>query len=201
MKNNIVIPLFILLMSGCASQKETHWADMSSNVGLNEETLRVQCEKIECSYDNLKGSVIAVAEAEENFDPLSLFSDTRKVPITVMEYRWESGTNKVRVGTSVITKQSELFKRAEIYVGREMVAELSEPLLREISYIDKKFREEYKDTIVGDISIDVAKVIADAPSEAVTVRFYSQSKTSDVKLPPTHNLASLVSLAESDVSQ
>lgn len=191
------ITLYILICSlvvliGCAS---THnYQQMSEGSGVPLSVLEANCSGITCTYDKLKDRVQASAS-----DMNLLFALNGNESRTI-QFTWVSGSDSIHVDLfSVALYGSWSFiKSAEIYVSKEMIAEVSGSIDRVVGTYNSIAKEVEKVEVVsGYISLDSAMKIAEAPYEAVTIRFYGKNGYTDSTLPRQHKLINVVKIAKS----
>ena len=178
-------------LTGCVSN---NYVKMSQGSGVPEALLTENCKPISCSYDELKDRVQATA-SDMNVLVAMSGSETRTI-----QYTWISGNDQISIDvfSTALYGSWSFIKSAEIYVGKEMVAEVSDKVDRVIGYYNEVAKEhENIEVVSGLISIESAQKIAAAKYETVTIRFYGKNGYIDKKLPREHNLINVVNLAKS----
>lgn len=187
----VLFPLIFTVLAGCTAND---YAQMSKGSGLPEISLKNNCQKISCSYDKIKDRVQATANDMNGF--LSMTgSETRTI-----QYTWVSGSNAISIdvfSTNLYGSWS-FVESAEIYIGKELAAQVTGQVDRHVGYYNDVAREHEKvEKISGVISIEDAEKIAKASYETVTIRFYGKNGYKDAELPREHNLIDVVNLAKS----
>ncbi|WP_024608811.1 hypothetical protein [Pseudoalteromonas sp. TAB23] len=191
MEKNIFVLALVGVLAGCVTND---YAKFSAESGLSEESLTKNCKEITCTYDELKDRVQATAN-DSNVMFLLAGSESRTI-----EYTWVSGNNQIAVDVFSVALYGSwsFYDKAEIYIEKEMVAELSGRTERIIGSYNESAREHEKIEIVsGFLDFETAQIIAEANYETVTIRFYGKDGYHDEKLPRKHDLINVVNLAQS----
>ncbi len=191
MEKNILALALVGLLAGCASND---YAKFSANSGISEESLTKYCKEIRCTYDELKCRVQASAN-DSNVMYLLAGSESRTI-----EYTWVSGNNTISIDVFSVGLYGSwsFYDKAEIYIEKEMVAELSSKVDRVVGKYNETAREHEKIEIIsGSLDFETAQKIAQANHDTVTIRFYGKNGYKDEKLPRKHDLINVVNLAKS----
>ena len=190
MKRILLLFLCFALL-GCAT---IDYEKMSNGAGIPMELLKTNCKKALCSYDDLKDNV-QVSVNDENM--IYALTDIESKTI---EFTWVSSWDKIKVRLYYVRLYGpwEFIESAEIYINKDMVAEVKGEVDRHVGKYKDSANEYEKIEIAQDyISIEQARLIAEAPHKSVTIRFYGDDGYIDQKLPRKHNLIKVVNIASS----
>lgn len=188
----IAMGLAVTSVSVAASK----FADWSKGSGIPEPVLAQYCKKITCTYDKLKDRVQATA-SDAGGMPLAYGGESRGI-----EFTWVSSLDSITITLfDVINPRIDSWhqvSRAEIYIGKEVLIDLTGSVDRRIGYYNDASRSHERiETISTQITIDQARQIATADPESVTIRFYGASGYADKEKLRKHHLLNVVELASS----
>ncbi len=192
-KNISTIIALSALAMGCATN---NYNLMSQGSGIPESALLENCKGISCSYDELKGNVQA------SYSDISSLMAINGNETRTIQFTWVSGSKNIHVDLyRVLELYSEwaFVESAEIYVGKEVVAEISGSVDRIVGTYDNILKEHEKiEVLSGLISIEQAEKIASAEYKNVAIRFYGKNGYKDKFIGPrTQKLINVVRLAKS----
>lgn len=185
-----LVALFLLPNDSGAADIEA-W---SKATGINAAAIKAHCKRIDCRFDALNDRLQVSGSDRSEFVNGMSGAETR-----TLEFTWMSGSDNIlALAVDVIDLYGEWdqVERAEIYVGKELIAKLSDAPNQKLGPFNEiakvYFRAEY---VRGVISMDQARTIASADRKNITVRFYGRDGYKDQKMRRDHKLAEVIALA------
>lgn len=171
----LLTSLFLLINLSAASPKK-----IAKETGIPVQELKnAKKAGVILNYDDLKQRLEASA-SDQNI----LLSALDGSESRTLEVDWISGVEGmgVTVFHTALYGESTFFKRAEVYIGKEMLFRIDESWDHSLGKWNSVAREHEKVAIVrGRITTNQARSLSAAEKSSITVRFYSEDGYEDAK--------------------